>query len=70
MFVAVGKEGGLVWCPSRRVWMRLPEYRAGSPQHSAWEALAQVGEEVNKRCGEYSCSLHGWAGVPACTRGA
>lgn len=55
MFVAVGKEGGPVWGPSWRVWMRLPEYRAGSPQHSAWEALAQVGQEVNKRCGENNC---------------
>lgn len=70
MFVAVGEDGGLVWCPSRRVWMRLPEYRAGSPQHSAWEALAQVGKEVHKRCGENNCSLHGWAGAPACTRGS
>lgn len=70
MFVAVGEEVGLVWCLSWRVWMRLPEYRAGSPQHSTWEALAQVGKEVNKRCGENNCSLHGWAEAPACTQGS
>lgn len=75
MFVAVGKEGGLVWCPSRRVWMRLPEYRAGPHSTAPGRPLLRWAKKLTR--GVASTAAHSMAGLgclrargaPECIRG-
>lgn len=73
MFVAVGKEEGLVWCPSWSAWVRLPEHRAGPHSTAPGEPWLRWAKKLTRGVERTTANSMGRLsarGVPECTRGA